>query len=247
MDHSSYPTPKKIMIRPKQEVEGRNLEAVGIASRSEGETDPVYRTQDKIAVERMTESEDQRQTRSPPAINAIQVNDDGKCRQAADQEKSRSGQSEEDSNAVKGEKVSADENKTEEHETSIHYHESGELYAEDVDQHMAVLPEITSPTAEITIDEIQVGEPGIPLTEDQESMRQLIWKNRHLLIGKGNALPPAARGAVCDIDVGDANPIAQRVRPVAPKFREKLADLIKGLLSAKIIRPSISPWLRRSL
>ena len=49
-------------------------------------------------------------------------------------------------------------------------------------------------------------------------------------------------GAVCDIDVGGANPIAQRVRPVAPKFREKLADLSKGLLTAQIIRPSTSPW-----
>ena len=39
-----------------------------------------------------------------------------------------------------------------------------------------------------------------------------------MLIGKGNALPPAARGAVCDIDVGEAKPIAQRVRPVAPKL-----------------------------
>ena len=39
----------------------------------------------------------------------------------------------------------------------------------------------------------------------------------------------------------DANPIAQRVRPFAPKFWEKLADLIKGLLLAKIIRPSMSP------
>lgn len=156
--------------------------------------------------------------------------------------KNRSGQSKEDSNAVKGEEVSTDETKTEEHETSIYYRESGELYAEDVDQHMAVLPEIVSPTAEITIDEIQVGEPGIPLTEDQDSMRQLIWKNRHLLIGKGNALPPAARGAVCDIDVGDENPIGQRVRPVAPKFREKIVDLIKGLLSVKIVRPSTSPW-----
>ena len=48
-------------------------------------------------------------------------------------------------------------------------------------------------------------------------------------------------GAVCDIDVGGANPIAQRVRPVAPKFREKLADMIKGLLTAQIIRPSTSP------
>ena len=32
------------------------------------------------------------------------------------------------------------------------------------------------------------------------------------------------------------------MRSVAPKFREKLADLIKGLLSAKNIRPSTSPW-----
>ena len=61
-------------------------------------------------------------------------------------------------------------------------------------------------------------------------------------MGKGNAIPPAARKAMCDIDVGNARPIAQRVRKVAPQFREKLADLIKGLLSAKIIQPSTSPW-----
>ena len=61
-------------------------------------------------------------------------------------------------------------------------------------------------------------------------------------MGKGNALPPAARGAICDIDVGGAAPIAQRVRPVAPKYREKLSDLIKGLLAAKIVQPSTSPW-----
>ena len=61
-------------------------------------------------------------------------------------------------------------------------------------------------------------------------------------MGKGNALPPAARGAICDIDVGGAAPIAQRVRPVALKYREKLSDLIKGLLAAKIVKPSTSPW-----
>ena len=48
-----------------------------------------------------------------------------------------------------------------------------------------------------------------------------------------NALPPAASGAVFDIYVGGANPVTQRVRPVAPKFREKLADLIKELLSTR--------------
>ncbi|CAI5718033.1 unnamed protein product [Peronospora effusa] len=103
---------------------------------------------------------------------------------------------------------------------AVYSHESGDLLTKDVNQHMAVLPEIVMSTVEISIDDIQVGDPEIPLTEEQEKLRQLIWKNRHLLIGKGNALPPAARGAICDIDVGGANPIAQNVRPVAPKFRE---------------------------
>lgn len=55
-------------------------------------------------------------------------------------------------------------------------------------------------------------------------------------------MPPASSGDACDIDVGEENTIEQRKRPVAPKFREKLADLIKGLLSAKIVRPSTLPW-----
>ena len=70
----------------------------------------------------------------------------------------------------------------------------------------------------------------------------MIWRSKHFLIAKENKIPPAARGAICDIDVVEASPISQRVRPVAPKFREKLEDLTKGLLSAKIIRPSTSPW-----
>ena len=94
---------------------------------------------------------------------------------------------------------------------STYYHEGGELFAEDVEQHMAVLPEHTTSTTEITIDDVQVGDPGIPLTEDKEDLRRLIWRIHHLLIGKGNALPPAARGAVCGIDVGEARPIAQSV------------------------------------
>ncbi|OWY97142.1 reverse transcriptase [Phytophthora megakarya] len=83
-----------------------------------------------------------------------------------------------------------------------------DLYAEDVEGQMAVLPEV-------------------PVTTED------IWKFQHLLIGKGNALPPAARGDVFDIDVGGARPIA---------LKEKLADLIKGLLSAKMINYSRSPW-----
>ncbi|GMF35588.1 unnamed protein product [Phytophthora fragariaefolia] len=122
------------------------------------------------------------------------------------------------------------------------YHESGDLHAEDVAAEMAVLPEVTSTTAEVTIEDIQVGDPDINTPEEIERLRRRIWERRHLLIGKGNALPSAARGVVCDIDVGNAKPIAQRVRKVAPQFRETLSDLIKGLLGAKIISISTSPW-----
>uniref|UniRef100_A0AAV1TTL7 Reverse transcriptase domain-containing protein n=1 Tax=Peronospora matthiolae TaxID=2874970 RepID=A0AAV1TTL7_9STRA len=127
-------------------------------------------------------------------------------------------------------------------EIPVYHHESGDLFAEDIEQHMAVLPEMSATTEEVTIEDIQIGDPDVPLTTDQQQLRSLIWKSRHLFMGKGNALPPAARGAICDIDVGGAAPIAQRVRPVAPKYREKLSDLIKGLLAAKIVQPSTSPW-----
>lgn len=144
------------MIRPKQKVKGGNLEAVRIASQSEGETAYVYKTQDKTAEEGTTESEDQRQTWSSPFVSAIQTTGDKKCRQAADQVENRSGWSNVDFDAVKGEEVSTEETKKEKHETSFHYHESGELYAEDVDQHMAVFMKSFLPQLKITIDEIQV-------------------------------------------------------------------------------------------
>ncbi|KAE8991160.1 hypothetical protein PR001_g21304 [Phytophthora rubi] len=122
------------------------------------------------------------------------------------------------------------------------YHEGGDLRAEEVEMEMAVLPEVTQSTEEVTLEDIQVGDPAVNTAEEIDRLRRLIWRRRHLLIGKGNALPPAARGIVCDIDVGGAKAIAQRVRMVAPQFREKLSDLIKGLLGARIIKLSTSPW-----
>uniref|UniRef100_A0AAV1VEX1 Reverse transcriptase domain-containing protein n=1 Tax=Peronospora matthiolae TaxID=2874970 RepID=A0AAV1VEX1_9STRA len=127
-------------------------------------------------------------------------------------------------------------------EAPVYYHESGDLFAEDIEQHLAVLPEMSTATEKVTINDIKIGDPDVPLTIDQQRLRSLIWKSCHLLMGNGNAPPLAARGAICDIDVGEPAPIAQRVRPVAPKYREKLSDLIKGLLAAKIVQLSTLPW-----
>ncbi|OWY92782.1 reverse transcriptase [Phytophthora megakarya] len=126
---------------------------------------------------------------------------------------------------------------------SIYYHESGDLAAEALEGNLTILPEIPiSTTAKVSIEDLQVGDSGSATPEEIERLRQIIWKKRHLLIGKGNALPPAANGVMCDIDVGNAKPIALRTRKVPTQFREKIAALIKGLLAAEIIRPSTSPW-----
>ncbi|OWY91752.1 reverse transcriptase, partial [Phytophthora megakarya] len=107
---------------------------------------------------------------------------------------------------------------------------------------MAVLPEVPVTTEDVRIEDIQLCGSDNQTPEEIERLSQKIWKFRHLLIGKGNALPPAARGVVCDIDVGGARPIALKCRKLRIQFREKVADLVKGLLSAKMTNYSRSPW-----
>ncbi|POM68913.1 Reverse transcriptase [Phytophthora palmivora] len=111
--------------------------------------------------------------------------------------------------------------------------EGGILFAEDVEDQMAVLPEVTVTTEEVKIEDLQIGDAEINTQEEIECLVQIIWKRKHLLIGKGNGLPPAAN---------EWYPVAQRCCKVAIQFREKLYQLIKGLLSARMIRHSTSPW-----
>ncbi|GMF56162.1 unnamed protein product [Phytophthora fragariaefolia] len=91
----------------------------------------------------------------------------------------------------------------------MHCHEGGDSPARE----LAVIPEVQiSSTDEVKIEDICVEDTKFNTPEEIDRLRRKIWRRRHLLIGKGVALPPAARGAVCDIDVGGAKPIAQRVR-----------------------------------
>jgi hypothetical protein len=47
---------------------------------------------------------------------------------------------------------------------------------------------------------------------------------------------------VCDLDVGDAKPVAQRPRSVAPHIMVKEYELLKKLLETGLITMSDSPW-----
>ncbi|OWZ19064.1 reverse transcriptase [Phytophthora megakarya] len=110
---------------------------------------------------------------------------------------------------------------------------------------MAMLPEVPL-TEEVKIEDLKTGclEGVDPeeAAEMEERLRQMVWKTHKWLIRKGDALLSAAKGVICDIDVGNARPVPQRVRKISSQFREKLADLIRGLFSARMIRASKSPW-----
>ncbi|OWZ10923.1 reverse transcriptase [Phytophthora megakarya] len=111
----------------------------------------------------------------------------------------------------------------------VYYHEGSDLYAEDVDGQMAVLPGVPMTTEDVKIEEIHLCKSDNQTSEEIDRLRQRIWQFRHLLSGKGNVLPPVARDVVCDIDVGGARLIALKCRKLRIQFREKLAALIKGL------------------
>ncbi|ETL77317.1 hypothetical protein L917_21741, partial [Phytophthora nicotianae] len=94
--------------------------------------------------------------------------------------------------------------------------EGGESFAEDVDNQMAVLPELTTTTEDVKLEDIRIENDGKSKMEEVDRLRKIIWSRQYLLLGKGTALD-----VVCDIDTGDAEPVAQRVRRVAPQFRGK--------------------------
>ncbi|KAJ0411926.1 hypothetical protein ATCC90586_009883 [Pythium insidiosum] len=88
----------------------------------------------------------------------------------------------------------------------VYIHEGSDLSAEDVERQVAMIPE-TPPEEEPTIDDVQVGQGEGYLTPEQVNrVKNIVWKRRHLCMGKGNAKPAAAKDVWCDIDVGDARP-----------------------------------------
>ncbi|OWY92844.1 reverse transcriptase, partial [Phytophthora megakarya] len=78
--------------------------------------------------------------------------------------------------------------------------------------------------------------------EMEAKMRGILKRHRSILLGDGNAAPAPARGVVCDIDVGEAKPVALRATQIAAPFLVKVIELLKKLLEAELIEHSESEW-----
>ncbi|POM77629.1 LOW QUALITY PROTEIN: Reverse transcriptase, partial [Phytophthora palmivora] len=83
-------------------------------------------------------------------------------------------------------------------------------------------------------------EPRVYMREGTELLAQL--RDQLIFLGDGNAAPAPARGVICDLDVGDAKPVGQRPRSVAPHLMLKVYELLKKLLETGLIEYSNSPW-----
>jgi Reverse transcriptase (RNA-dependent DNA polymerase) len=127
-------------------------------------------------------------------------------------------------------------------DAEVYFHEGeDQVLLESLREQLTMLPEI-HPAEPVNLDEADVGEPE-NTPEEMEQIRQILRKHQSVFISSGNALPPPARGVVCDIEIEPGTkPIAQKARRIPSHQLPKVAELLKGLLQNGIIEPSNSKW-----
>ncbi|OWZ05878.1 reverse transcriptase, partial [Phytophthora megakarya] len=126
-------------------------------------------------------------------------------------------------------------------EPAVYIHEGSETLSQ-LRELLALLPDIEELSPKCDIDLADVGESGIYTPEDERKWRAILKYHRAIFLGDGNAVPAPARGVICDLDVGEANPVVQRPRSVAPHLSIKVYELLKKLLETRLIEHSESPW-----
>ncbi|OWY91990.1 reverse transcriptase, partial [Phytophthora megakarya] len=102
-----------------------------------------------------------------------------------------------------------------------------------------MFPELEELSPECDIDKADVGVPGVTTPEMKDKMRKILNYHRRIILGNGNAAPAPARGVVCDLDVGDAMPIALCARQIASRYLLKVYELLIKLLETGLITLNI--------
>ncbi|KAI9981079.1 hypothetical protein PInf_010488 [Phytophthora infestans] len=131
---------------------------------------------------------------------------------------------------------------TEDTRYDFYEHPANNIGLDDYAKELAFLSDLTE-EINTTIDYTapNVADPEMS-TERRERLVATLKNHEHILIASGNALPPPAYGAVCDIDTQGHAPIKQCARRVPLRFLGKLYELLRALLRAGLIVFSDSPW-----
>ncbi|GMF52838.1 unnamed protein product [Phytophthora fragariaefolia] len=113
-------------------------------------------------------------------------------------------------------------------EPVVYLHEGSELMVQLKDE-LALLPELLDLSPECDITKADVGEPGVRTDVQDHKIKGILERHRKSFLGDGNAAPAPARGVVCDLDVGDARPVAQRPRSIAPHIMIKVYSCLRNV------------------
>ncbi|KAJ8525555.1 hypothetical protein ON010_g15559 [Phytophthora cinnamomi] len=177
------PTPRQI-LRPKPKVEGEQPDArqrlvsmltvVAVVAPKEPEPEPLPEGSSRESAQKEREAQ--------PDTSPV-VTGETAAREVRKETTSGSEQETEPDNDDTNE------------DDAVLIHEGSDLFAEDLESEMALLPDL-SLTAEVKIDDLKVGTPDGESTEEvarqEDRLRQIIWKRLKWLVGKGKR--PAARG-----------------------------------------------------
>ncbi|KAJ0390848.1 hypothetical protein ATCC90586_011432 [Pythium insidiosum] len=129
-----------------------------------------------------------------------------------------------------------------EQDASSFYHEGTDhLLLHKLRDQLAVLPDLVIDDKPADVSAADVGEADESTPEEVEQVRSILRKHQSVFLGSGNAVPPPARGVVCDIEVpAGTKPISQRARRIPGHLLEKVYELVKRLLEAGIVEYSDS-------
>uniref|UniRef100_H3H606 Uncharacterized protein n=1 Tax=Phytophthora ramorum TaxID=164328 RepID=H3H606_PHYRM len=127
-------------------------------------------------------------------------------------------------------------------DTNTSEHLANEIELTDYAHELAFLPDLTEASETV----LDYSGPNVlnpsATARQQESLVAVLKRHEKIMIASGNALPPPAYGVVCDIDVQGHPPIKQRARRTPLRHLRKLYELLKGLLKARLVAFSDSPW-----
>lgn len=87
-------------------------------------------------------------------------------------------------------------------EASVFFHEGSELeLVHELKSQLAILPDLEQLDPPADLESADVGEPGETNEEELARMKTVLHHHSVAFLGNGNALPPATRGVICDIEV----------------------------------------------
>lgn len=118
--------------------------------------------------------------------------------------------------------------------------EGVEMSVEDMQNQLAVIPEFTGEAPEpVDLSTADVGEEE-NTPEEIAELREVLKEGD--FCSSGNALPPPAKGVVCDIEIIGGEIVTEKARRIPIHLLGRLYELLRGLLRAGLIRHSSSRW-----